>query len=65
MSIIIFIVILVVLIIAHEFGHFVVAKAVGMRVDEFGLGFPPRVAAWKPKKSETTYSLNWIFLAVL
>lgn len=60
MSILIFIVILVVLIIAHEFGHFIVAKATGMRVDEFGLGFPPRVAAWKPKKSDTTYSFNWI-----
>lgn len=60
MSILIFIIILVALIIAHEFGHFVAAKATGMRVDEFGLGFPPRAAAWNPKKSETTYSLNWI-----
>jgi len=60
MSIIIFIIILVILILAHEFGHFIVAKAVGMRVDEFGIGFPPKIKGWKRKKSETEYSLNWV-----
>lgn len=58
MSIIIFIVVLVALIIVHEFGHFIAAKKLGMRVDEFGLGFPPRL--WSKKKGETTYSINAI-----
>lgn len=49
---------LAVLIIGHEFGHFFAAKVFGMRVDEFGLGFPPRVFSWK--KGETTYSVNAI-----
>ncbi len=42
-TIILFIVILGVLIFVHEFGHFITAKRMGMRVDEFGFGFPPRV----------------------
>ncbi|MCR4334204.1 MAG: RIP metalloprotease RseP [Patescibacteria group bacterium] len=58
MSIIIFLIILAALILVHEFGHFIVAKKSGIRVDEFGLGFPPRI--WSKKYGETTYSLNWI-----
>jgi len=53
-----FVGILVVLIIAHEFGHFIAAKASRVRVDEFGLGFPPRVLS--VKRGETIYSLNAI-----
>ena len=40
-TIISFFAVIVVLIIAHELGHFVAAKASGIRVEEFGLGFPP------------------------
>ncbi|MEK7650547.1 MAG: RIP metalloprotease RseP [Patescibacteria group bacterium] len=58
MSVIIFIIVLAVLILSHEFGHFIVAKKCGVRVDEFGLGFPPRVFGFK--RGETTYSLNWL-----
>lgn len=58
MTLITFLIILGVLIISHEFGHFIVAKRVGARVDEFGLGFPPRLLSFK--KGETTYSLNII-----
>lgn len=58
MTIIIFILILGALVFVHELGHFLVAKAFGIRVDEFALGFPPRLFAWKPKGSETTYALN-------
>ncbi len=58
MSIIIFIVILGILIFSHELGHFLAAKKVGARVDEFGLGFPPRV--WGVKRGETIYSINWL-----
>jgi len=58
MTILIFILILGALVFVHELGHFLVAKAFGIRVDEFALGFPPRLFAWKPKGSETTYALN-------
>lgn len=58
MTVILFILVLVALIVVHEFGHFVVAKLSGMRVDEFGIGYPPRIAAFK--KGGTEYSLNWL-----
>lgn len=58
LAIVIFILILGFLIFIHEFGHFISAKKMGVRVEEFGLGFPP--AIWKKKKGETTYSLNII-----
>ena len=56
MSIIIFIVILLVLVLVHEFGHFFTAKKFGIRVDEFGFGFPPKL--FSRKYGETEYSLN-------
>ena len=56
MDIIIFIVILLVLILSHEFGHFIVAKKAGIRVDEFAFGFKPKI--FGIKRGETTYSLN-------
>jgi regulator of sigma E protease len=59
MEVLIFIVVLVVLIVVHEFGHFVVAKLSGMRVDEFGIGFPPR-ALTIAKVGDTEYTLNWL-----
>lgn len=58
MSIIIFLLVLIVLILVHELGHFLVAKAFGVRVDEFGLGFPPKI--FGKKYGETTYSINAI-----
>ncbi len=48
--------VLAVLILVHEAGHFVTAKLVGMRVDEFGFGYPPRV--WAKKIGNTQYSIN-------
>ena len=54
----IFILVIGVLVLVHEFGHFIVAKRAGMKVEEFGFGFPPRLFGWK--RGETTYSLNWI-----
>ena len=53
---IIFIIVLAILILSHEFGHFIAAKKAGIRVDEFAFGFPPRL--WSIKKGETEYSLN-------
>ncbi len=58
MSVIIFIIILAVLILVHEFGHFIVAKKSGIRVDEFGLGFPPKI--FSKKWGDTLYTLNAI-----
>lgn len=57
MNIIIFIVILVVLILVHEFGHFIVAKKSGIRVDEFGIGFPPKLFGKKYGETEYTFNL--------
>ena len=56
MSVVIFIVILLVLVLVHEFGHFFTAKRFGIRVDEFGFGFPPKLFGFK--KGETEYSFN-------
>lgn len=58
MDILLFIVVLVALIVVHELGHFFAAKLAKMRVDEFGIGYPPR--AWGIKRGETEYTLNWL-----
>lgn len=58
MSILLFFLVLFVLILVHEWGHFIVAKKTGMRVDEFGIGFPPKV--FGIKKGETEYTFNAI-----
>jgi regulator of sigma E protease len=54
-----FLVIINVLVVVHELGHFVTARLAGIRVHEFGLGFPPRakVIGWR---GETLYTLNWL-----
>jgi len=57
-TIIIGLVVLSVILLSHELGHFITAKATGVRVEEFGLGFPPRLASFK--RGETRYSLNAI-----
>ncbi len=57
-TIIAFLAVLVLLIIAHEVGHFASAKAFGIKVEEFGLGFPPKL--FGIKRGETLYSLNAI-----
>ncbi|MCX6785539.1 MAG: site-2 protease family protein [Candidatus Komeilibacteria bacterium] len=57
-TIIVFILILSLLIFVHESGHFLTARQAGIKVEEFGFGFPPRI--WGKKKGGTIYSLNWI-----
>jgi len=52
------IVIFSVLVLIHEFGHFMAARSAGIRVEEFGFGFPPRI--FKKKVGETTYTFNAI-----
>ena len=49
---------LIALMIIHEFGHFIIAKKFGVRVDEFGIGYPPRI--FGKKIGDTIYSINWI-----
>src|SRR3989344_9561781 len=56
MSLIIFFIILLVLVLFHEFGHFFTAKSFGIRVDEFGFGFPPKL--FGVKRGETEYTFN-------
>ncbi len=55
-STLIFLGILVVLVVVHEFGHFIVAKLFGIRVDEFAFGFPPKL--FGKKFGETEYQIN-------
>ena len=38
------------LVLVHELGHFITAKMTGMRVDEFAIGFGPKLLSWKSKK---------------
>jgi regulator of sigma E protease len=45
-----------VLILVHEWGHYIAAKKTGMRVDEFAIGFPPRLLSWR--RGETRYAIN-------
>lgn len=56
--IILFIVALFVAMCLHEFGHFITAKRTGVKVEEFGIGIPPRLLGIK--RGETIYSLNAI-----
>lgn len=57
-TILILFVMLSLIISIHEFGHFITAKKSGVYVDEFSLGMGPQILKFKPKKSETTYSLR-------
>jgi len=58
LTVVVFIVILSVLVLVHEFGHFLVAKKLKIKVEEFGFGLPPR--ALSIKRGETVYSINWL-----
>lgn len=56
LTIIAFIVVLGILVFVHELGHFIAAKKTGVKVEEFALGFPPRI--YSAKRGETEYSIN-------
>ncbi len=69
MTIIIFIIVLAILIFVHEFGHFIMARAFGIKVNAFALGFGPKIFSWRSHKKnssgeivqgETEYSLRII-----
>lgn len=53
-----FIAVLAFLVLVHEAGHFFAARRFGIGVEEFGLGFPPKL--WSAKRGETVYSINAI-----
>lgn len=55
-TLLLFILVLGILVLVHEWGHFLVARKAGLTVEEFGFGFPPRIFKWK--SGETTYSIN-------
>ncbi len=52
------IILFILLVVVHEFGHFIVARRNGVEVEEFGIFFPPRLFVWKRKGDKTEYSLN-------
>ncbi len=54
-----FLSLLLILVLIHEFGHFLAAKAFGIKVLEFGIGFPPK-AKTLFTKGDTEYTLNWL-----
>jgi len=58
LNVVVFVVLLGVLILVHELGHFILAKRAGVKVEEFGIGFPPRL--FSIRRGETDYSLNLI-----
>src|SRR5690349_12304089 len=54
-----FIFMLVILVFVHELGHFVVALRMGIKVEEFGIGYPPR-ALTLFERNGVKYTLNWL-----
>ncbi len=58
LTIIIALISLVALMVLHEFGHFIIAKKFGVKVEEFGIGYPPKI--WAKKFGGTLYSINLI-----
>jgi regulator of sigma E protease len=58
-TVVVFLAMLAILVIVHELGHFIVARLAGVRVLEFGVGFPPRARVLR-SEGETLYTLNWL-----
>jgi regulator of sigma E protease len=58
-TIVLFVVVLGGLVLIHELGHFITARLAGVRVLEFGIGFPPRAKILRAR-GETLYTLNWL-----
>ncbi len=57
-TILLFLLIIFFLVLVHEWGHFWFARRFGITVEEFAIGFPPRLLRWRPRGSATTFSLN-------
>ncbi|MDD4606812.1 MAG: RIP metalloprotease RseP [Patescibacteria group bacterium] len=75
-TILVFVLVLGLIVFVHELGHFLTAKKFGVKAEEFGFGFPPRICGWRKVgdkrkfflgnkdiySDDTIYSLNWILL---
>jgi regulator of sigma E protease len=59
-NVLLLLVFLVVLVVIHELGHFIVARRSGVHVHEFGIGFPPRAKVLGTDSKGTEYTLNWL-----
>jgi regulator of sigma E protease len=59
-DVLLLLVILVGLVVIHEFGHFIAARRAGVTVHEFGIGFPPRAKVMGSDRHGTIYTLNWL-----
>jgi len=59
MLVVLGLILFVLLVVVHEYGHLIAAKRSGVEVEEFGIGFPPR-AKVITKKNGTVYTLNWL-----
>jgi regulator of sigma E protease len=57
-----FLVMLSVLVVLHEFGHFIVARRTGVRVNEFAVGMGPKIVGWKSPRTGTLYSFRAILI---
>lgn len=60
LTVVAFIIIFSLLVLIHEWGHFFAARKAKVKVEEFGIGLPPRAKTLKKDKQGTIYSLNWI-----
>jgi regulator of sigma E protease len=60
LGILLTLVVLLIVVMIHELGHFVTARLTGMRVEEFGIGIPPRARSLFTDKKWTEYTLNWL-----
>lgn len=58
LTILVFIGVFAAIVLVHEWGHFYTARKAGIKVEEFGFGFPPKMFSWK--KGDVVYSINWI-----
>ena len=57
-TIVLYLLMLSVLVVLHEFGHFIVARLNGVRVTDFAMGFGPTLLKWTSPRSGTNYRLN-------
>ena len=60
MTLLIFIIILGLIVLVHEFGHFIFAKRAGIYVYEFSIGFGPKLFSFKRKNDPTEYMIKLI-----
>lgn len=60
LGILLTLVVLLIVVMIHELGHFITARLTGMKVEEFGIGIPPRAYIFFTDKKWTEYTLNWL-----